>query len=98
MSTTYPEPPDGSIVGWGSPVGAVHVRLDRVGAVHVRLDREGHEAAGIHIDAPTDEVWFCADEAAAADEAPMSWAALCARHIAYGAPYLLIPTPLGADQ
>ncbi len=28
MSATRPEPPDGTIVGWGSPVKAVLVRVD----------------------------------------------------------------------
>jgi hypothetical protein len=48
MVTTYVEPPDGSIVGWGSPVLAVHVRIDEY----------AHPTPG----PDEDERWFQADE------------------------------------
>lgn len=28
MTTTTPEPPDGTIVGWGQPVEAMRIRID----------------------------------------------------------------------
>lgn len=32
MTAPIPEPPDGSIVGWGYPINAVRVRIDKYAA------------------------------------------------------------------
>ena len=76
MPTEIPEPPDGSVVGWGHPVDYVRVRID--------------EYAGDWTDTANAEErrrWFRADSDSG--EPPVSWADLMrSEHLA--APYLLV--------
>jgi len=79
-AATYPEPPDGSIVGWGHPITTAFVRLD-----------EAARVAGWN----NGDRWFTADDSDGAPD-PVSWDALLRQNARAGAPYLLTPTPIEA--
>ncbi len=80
-----PEPPDGSIVGFGWPVEVVVVRDDNA----------SEEAR-----CPDGDHWFAADGEAFVED-PLGWNALLRGHSHRGQPYLLVrqeirPTDPGA--
>lgn len=60
--TTYLEPRDGSIVGWGSPVSAVKVRIDEYAVSTHPLER-WYDASDNDVDLPQEWDVICAEQA-----------------------------------
>jgi hypothetical protein len=62
MTATYPEPPDGSIVGWGTPIHSCYVRIDEYAEVDTPLQRwfPPDDAADL-VDGPATWEQICSD-------------------------------------